>query len=92
MHLIMNALEEVTSCAHPNVSEISLLITLMSVSVLNLNLLTFFFCQIEETQIPDYCAHHSSSVPAVFAQASSAPFKDTANTSQLPAAFLTLVI
>lgn len=32
MHLIMNALEEVTSCAHPNVSEISLLITLMSVS------------------------------------------------------------
>lgn len=39
MHLIMNALEEVTSCVHPNVSEISLLITLMSVSVLSLNLL-----------------------------------------------------
>lgn len=32
MHLIMNALEEVTSRAHPNVSEISLLITLVSAS------------------------------------------------------------
>lgn len=30
MHLIMNALEKVTSRAYPNVSEISLLITLMS--------------------------------------------------------------
>lgn len=30
MHLIMNALEKVTSRAHPNVSEISLLITLVS--------------------------------------------------------------
>lgn len=38
MHLIMNALEEVTSCAHPNVSEISLLITLVSASVPGLNL------------------------------------------------------
>lgn len=32
MHLIMNALEEVTSRAHPNVSEISLLITRVSAS------------------------------------------------------------
>lgn len=32
MHLIMNALEEVTSRAHPNVSEISLLITFVSAS------------------------------------------------------------
>lgn len=38
MHLIMNALEEVTSCVHPNVSEISLLITLVSASVPGLNL------------------------------------------------------
>ena len=30
MHLIMNALEKVTSCAHPDVSKISLLITLVS--------------------------------------------------------------
>ena len=32
MHLIMNALEKVTSRAHPNVSKISLLITLVSVT------------------------------------------------------------
>lgn len=30
MHLIMKALEKVTSCVHPNVSEISLLITALS--------------------------------------------------------------
>ncbi len=30
MHLIMKALEKVTSCAHPNVSETSLLITALS--------------------------------------------------------------
>lgn len=30
MHLIMKALEKVTSRAHPNVSEISLLITAVS--------------------------------------------------------------
>lgn len=30
MHLIMKALEKVTSCAHPNVSEISLLIMTLS--------------------------------------------------------------
>lgn len=91
MHLIMNALEEVTSCAHPNVSEISLLITLVSVSMLSLNLpKKKKIFQIKETQKANYCAHHSSSVPAVLHEPgfSFAPSEDAVNTSQLPAAFL----
>lgn len=88
MHLIMNALEEVTSRAHPNVSEISLLITLVSASA------GFEpaekIDQIKETQLAHYCAHHSSSVPAVSRDpgSSSAPSEEVVNTSQLPAAFL----
>lgn len=68
MHLIMNALEEVTSRAHPNVSEISLLITLVSASAgfkpagkkKNPD-------QIKEPRLAYYCARHSSSAPVVFA-------------------------
>lgn len=68
MHLIMNALEEVTSRAYPNVSEISLLITLMSAS-------TEFKAgkkkknpdQIKEPRLAYYCAHHGCYAPAVFA-------------------------
>lgn len=88
MHLIMNALEEVTSRAHPNVSEISLLITLVSASA------GFEpaekIDQIKETQLAYYCAHHISSVPAASHDpgSSPAPSKEVVNTSQLPTAFL----
>lgn len=88
MHLIMNALEEVTSRAHPNVSEISLLITLVSVSAgFQPDKKSY---QIKETQLAYYCAHHSSSVPAVLHDpgSSPAPSKEVVNTSRLPAAFL----
>ena len=80
MHLIMNALEEVTSRAHSNVSEISLLITLVSASA------GFEpaekIHQIKETPAY-YCAHHSSSAPAVLRDPTSspAPSKEVANTS-----------
>lgn len=88
MHLIMNALEEVTSRAHPNVSEISLLITPVSASA------RFEpaekTSQIKETQLAYYCAHHSTSFPAVSQDpgSSPAPSKGLVKTSQLPAAFL----
>lgn len=87
MHLIMNALEEVTSRAHPNVSEISLLITLVSASARFEPAEKIY--QIKETKLAHYCAHHSFSVPAVShdPRSSSAPSKEVANTSQLPAAF-----
>lgn len=88
MHLIMNALEEVTSRAHPNVSEISLLITLVSVSAGFQPAEKTY--QIKETLSAYYCAHHSSSIPAVSHDPTSspAPSKEVVNTSHLPAAFL----
>lgn len=88
MHLIMNALEEVTSRAHPNVSEISLLITLVPASAGFEPAVKIY--QIKETQLAYYCAYYSSSVPAVShdLSSSSAPSKGVVNTSQLPAAFL----
>lgn len=68
MHLIMNALEEVTSRAHPNVSEISLLITRVSASAgFKTTGKKKKSHQIKETGLAYYCAHHGSSVPAVFA-------------------------
>lgn len=96
MHLIMNALEEVTSCAHPNVSEISLLITLMSVTVLSLNLpkkkkggknsvkLSKLRCPttVLITALSFLLFRMNRAPPLL------APSEDTANTSQLPAAFL----
>lgn len=94
MHLIMNALEEVTSCAHPNVSEISLLITPVSARAPGFNLPQKIH-QIKETQMANYCAHHISSVPAASHDpgSSAAPSKDTkANTSAAPCCILTVVI
>lgn len=88
MHLIMNALEEVTSRAHPNVSEISLLITLVSASARFEPAEKIY--QIKETKLAHHWAHHSFSVPAVSHDpcSSSAPSKEVVNTSQFPAAFL----
>lgn len=84
MHLIMNALEEVTSRAHPNVSEISLLITLVSVSA------RFEpdekFHRIKETRWAYSCAHYSSSIPAVSCEKTSCCgglSKEVAHTSRL---------
>lgn len=88
MHLIMNALEEVTSRAHSNVSEISLLITPVSASA------GFEPAekthQIKETQPDYYCAHHSSSAPAVLHQLTSTPAPSwaVANIPHFPAAFV----
>lgn len=65
MHLIMNALEEVTSRAHPNVSELSLLITLVSASA-GFKLAKKTPDQIKEPRLAYYRAHRRSSTPAVF--------------------------
>ena len=88
MHLIMNALEEVTSRAHPNVSEISLLITLVSASAWFEPAEKIY--KIKETQPAYYFAHQSSSVPAVSHDPGSSPVpsKEVVNTSQPPVAFL----
>lgn len=92
MHLIMNALEEVTSRAHSNVSEISLLITHVSASA--------GFeppeksHRITETHPAYSCAHHSSSVPAVSHDPSSspAPSKEVVNNLAASRRILTPVI
>lgn len=63
MHLIMNALEEVTSRAHPNVSEISLLITLVSVSARFQPAEKIL--QIKETRSALSGAHHIATCPAI---------------------------
>lgn len=93
MHLIMNALEEVTSRAHPNVSEISLLITLVSASA-GFEPDEKISTKSRKLSRAYYCAHHSSSDPAVSHDPGSPPARseEVENTSQLLSAFLPGVI
>lgn len=96
MHLIMNALEEVTSRAHPNVSEISLLITLVSASAgfepAAAAAKNKKIGQTEESQFgPRSSSSHLLPFPAVFAAIQvlrAAPSEEAPNTFPLPAAFL----
>lgn len=89
MHLIMNALEEVNSRAHPNVSKISLLITLVSASA---EFKPAKKTPTESRNLGWPTTVRVTSLPRLLLWrdpgSSPAPSKKAANTSQLPAAFL----